>query len=87
MYAQHCEKVLTYLQMDCWNEAAGAVDCDPNSDDVCLCGVFFDEVASCTEATCNIGENLGEYLLVLDAPRAVANASTRSYVRLHGASL
>jgi hypothetical protein len=42
----------------CWNEAASVSDCDPNTDDDCLCGPFFDDVASCTAALCNIGDNL-----------------------------
>jgi len=45
-------------QTGCWNEAAGIVGCDPNTDDACLCGEFFDEVAACTGTTCGIGENL-----------------------------
>jgi hypothetical protein len=36
-------------------------DCDPNADDDCLCGPFFDDVASCTASFCNIGENLGKF--------------------------
>ncbi|KAF2824285.1 hypothetical protein CC86DRAFT_326873 [Ophiobolus disseminans] len=44
--------------LDCWTEAAGNVDCDPEADDACLCGTFFDEVSSCAGSTCNIGENL-----------------------------
>ncbi|KAH8728950.1 hypothetical protein GQ44DRAFT_701343 [Phaeosphaeriaceae sp. PMI808] len=55
--------------LDCWNEAAGEVDCDPESDDVCLCGKFFDEVSNCAAATCNIGENLS----ALDFMEAVCN--------------
>ncbi|KAH7382602.1 hypothetical protein DE146DRAFT_760439 [Phaeosphaeria sp. MPI-PUGE-AT-0046c] len=43
---------------DCWNEAAANSSCDPNADDECLCGPFFDDVADCTSAFCNIGENL-----------------------------
>jgi cyclophilin family peptidyl-prolyl cis-trans isomerase len=50
---------LTIRQTDCWNEAAGSAGCDPNVDDECLCGPFFDDVASCTAALCNAGENLG----------------------------
>ena len=73
--------------MDCWNEAAGAVDCDPNVDDACLCGVFFDEVASCTEATCNIGENLGEWRLCIRVALDDKMLTHRSYVGLHGASV
>jgi hypothetical protein len=46
-------------QTDCWNEAAGSAGCDPNIDDDCLCGPFFDDVAGCTAALCNAGENLG----------------------------
>jgi hypothetical protein len=42
----------------CWNEAAANSDCDPNTDDDCLCGPFFDDVASCTAALCNFGDNL-----------------------------
>ncbi|KAF1913180.1 hypothetical protein BDU57DRAFT_532261 [Ampelomyces quisqualis] len=43
---------------DCWNEAAANAGCDPNADDSCLCGPFFDNVASCTSSLCNAGENL-----------------------------
>ncbi|CAG5145743.1 uncharacterized protein ALTATR162_LOCUS1762 [Alternaria atra] len=44
--------------MNCWNEAAVVAGCDPNADDDCLCGPFFDAVTSCSAATCNMGENL-----------------------------
>jgi hypothetical protein len=50
---------LTGEKTDCWNEAAGSAGCDPNIDDDCLCGPFFDDVAGCTAALCNAGENLG----------------------------
>ncbi|KAK3209066.1 hypothetical protein GRF29_69g596791 [Pseudopithomyces chartarum] len=43
---------------DCWNESAESAGCDPNSDDDCLCGPFFDAVTSCTSQTCSIGDNL-----------------------------
>ncbi|KAL6711072.1 hypothetical protein ACN47E_006947 [Coniothyrium glycines] len=43
---------------DCWNEAAVVADCDPNADDDCLCGPFFDAVTTCTSQTCNVGDNL-----------------------------
>ncbi|RMZ73513.1 hypothetical protein GMOD_00008032 [Pyrenophora seminiperda CCB06] len=44
--------------MDCWNQAAATAGCDPNADDKCLCGPFFDAVTSCTAAACSIGDNL-----------------------------
>ncbi|KAH6872848.1 hypothetical protein BKA58DRAFT_438941 [Alternaria rosae] len=44
--------------MNCWNEAAVVAGCDPNADDSCLCGPFFDAVTSCSAATCSMGENL-----------------------------
>ncbi|KAF2124950.1 hypothetical protein P153DRAFT_400453 [Dothidotthia symphoricarpi CBS 119687] len=43
---------------DCWNEAAVRAKCDPNIDDNCLCGPFFDAVTTCTSQTCNTDENL-----------------------------
>lgn len=45
--------------MDCWNEAAVEANCDPNTDDECLCGPFFDALTMCTSQTCNIADNLG----------------------------
>ncbi|KAF1980201.1 hypothetical protein BU23DRAFT_562601 [Bimuria novae-zelandiae CBS 107.79] len=42
----------------CWNESAASADCDPNTDDDCLCGSFFDAVTACTSATCSTGDNL-----------------------------
>lgn len=88
MYAQTlCEKLLIWYQMDCWNEAAGLVDCDPNVDDECLCGTFFDEVAACTGTTCGIAENLGECKRCLDVFWTVANSCVRSYFGLYGAGL
>jgi hypothetical protein len=51
--------MLTVLQLDCWNEAAGSAGCDPNVDDACLCGPFFEDVAACTADTCGVGDNLG----------------------------
>lgn len=51
--------VLMKSKTNCWNEAAVVAGCDPNTDDDCLCGPFFDAVTSCTAATCSIGENLG----------------------------
>ncbi|KAH7379505.1 hypothetical protein BKA66DRAFT_136977 [Pyrenochaeta sp. MPI-SDFR-AT-0127] len=45
--------------MDCWNEAAVEAGCDPNEDDACLCGAFFDAVIDCTSETCNLSDNLG----------------------------
>jgi hypothetical protein len=50
--------------MNCWNEAAVVAGCDPNADDSCLCGPFFDAVTSCSAATCSMGENLGMSSLV-----------------------
>ncbi|KAF1945016.1 hypothetical protein EJ02DRAFT_339366, partial [Clathrospora elynae] len=47
---------------DCWNEAAASVKCDPNTDDDCLCGPFFDAVTYCSAQTCNIGDNLCKFL-------------------------
>ncbi|KAJ8109533.1 hypothetical protein OPT61_g7390 [Boeremia exigua] len=44
--------------MDCWNEAARKAGCDPNMDDDCLCGPFFDAVTYCTAQTCSGGDNL-----------------------------
>lgn len=73
--------------MDCWNEAAGAVHCDPEVDDECLCGEFFDEVAACTSTTCNIGENLGEYRLSTILSCTITNVYDRSDPRLHGGSV
>ena len=52
-------------QMNCWNEAAVVAGCDPNADDDCLCGPFFDAVTSCTAAMCNMGENLGMLCWIL----------------------
>ncbi|KAF2636922.1 hypothetical protein P280DRAFT_510213 [Massarina eburnea CBS 473.64] len=43
---------------DCWNESAAKAKCDPNKDDKCLCGPFFDAVTSCVSQTCSVGENL-----------------------------
>ncbi|KAH6612151.1 hypothetical protein C7974DRAFT_419049 [Boeremia exigua] len=43
---------------DCWNEAAKKAGCDPNSDDDCLCGPFFDAVTYCTAQACSAGDNL-----------------------------
>ncbi|KAF2019374.1 hypothetical protein BU24DRAFT_489351 [Aaosphaeria arxii CBS 175.79] len=43
---------------DCWNEAAAEAGCDPNVDDDCLCGPFFDGVTSCVSETCGIADNL-----------------------------
>ncbi|KAH7121217.1 hypothetical protein B0J11DRAFT_581966 [Dendryphion nanum] len=43
---------------DCWNEAAADSDCDPNEDDDCLCGPFFDNVTTCVSQTCSITDNL-----------------------------
>ncbi|KAF2847049.1 hypothetical protein T440DRAFT_471373 [Plenodomus tracheiphilus IPT5] len=43
---------------DCWNEAVVQADCDPNIDDDCLCGPFFDAVTDCTSEACNTGDNL-----------------------------
>ncbi|KAF1834015.1 hypothetical protein BDW02DRAFT_579885 [Decorospora gaudefroyi] len=45
--------------IDCWNQAAVTANCDPNADDDCLCGPFFDAVTACTAAACGIGDNLG----------------------------
>ncbi|KAA8622317.1 CFEM domain containing protein [Pyrenophora tritici-repentis] len=53
--------------MDCWNQAAATAGCDPNVDDKCLCGPFFDAVTKCTAAACSIGENLSA-LNVLNPP-------------------
>ncbi|KAH7064007.1 hypothetical protein BKA63DRAFT_428156 [Paraphoma chrysanthemicola] len=47
--------------LDCWNEAAATAGCDPNADDVCLCGPFFDDVAACTGDTCGVADNLGKF--------------------------
>ncbi|KAF2275628.1 uncharacterized protein EI97DRAFT_459096 [Westerdykella ornata] len=44
---------------DCWNESAGLVDCDPEADDECLCGIFFDLVTNCVSQTCSLTDNLG----------------------------
>ncbi|CAI6337115.1 unnamed protein product [Periconia digitata] len=43
---------------DCWNEAAALANCDPNVDDDCLCGPFFDGVTNCVSQTCDIADNL-----------------------------
>ncbi|KAF2437809.1 hypothetical protein P171DRAFT_449571 [Karstenula rhodostoma CBS 690.94] len=43
---------------NCWNESAVKAKCDPNADDDCLCGPFFDAVTTCVSQTCSIGENL-----------------------------
>ncbi|KAJ4986815.1 hypothetical protein SVAN01_07742 [Stagonosporopsis vannaccii] len=43
---------------NCWNEAARKAGCDPNTDDDCLCGPFFDAVTYCTAQTCSAGDNL-----------------------------
>ncbi|KAF2684506.1 hypothetical protein K458DRAFT_418079 [Lentithecium fluviatile CBS 122367] len=42
---------------DCWNESAQDAGCDPNTDDDCLCGDFFDADTSCV-ARCPAGEAL-----------------------------
>ncbi|KAF2180555.1 hypothetical protein K469DRAFT_753251 [Zopfia rhizophila CBS 207.26] len=49
---------LTSPQKDCWNVSAAQAGCDPNVDDECLCGVFFDLVTECVSATCSIPDNL-----------------------------
>lgn len=46
-------------QTDCWNESAAKIGCDPNADHACLCGKFFDAVATCVSETCSVGDNLG----------------------------
>ncbi|KAF2242974.1 hypothetical protein BU26DRAFT_570388 [Trematosphaeria pertusa] len=43
---------------DCWNEGAEEAGCDPNTDDDCLCGIFFDLVTECTSDTCSVADNL-----------------------------
>ncbi|KAF2734590.1 hypothetical protein EJ04DRAFT_564156 [Polyplosphaeria fusca] len=43
---------------DCWNESAAQAGCDPEADDDCLCGTFFDLVTACTSATCGLADNL-----------------------------
>ncbi|KAF2787985.1 hypothetical protein K505DRAFT_366876 [Melanomma pulvis-pyrius CBS 109.77] len=43
---------------DCWNESAAQAGCDPNTDDDCLCGIFFDLVTTCVSETCSIPDNL-----------------------------
>ncbi|KAL5373309.1 hypothetical protein DPSP01_012817 [Paraphaeosphaeria sporulosa] len=43
---------------DCWNEGAVQAGCDPNADDSCLCGPFFDAVTTCVSQTCSIGDSL-----------------------------
>ncbi|KAF2475688.1 uncharacterized protein BDR25DRAFT_300698 [Lindgomyces ingoldianus] len=43
---------------DCWNQAAAQAGCDPNKDDACLCGPFFDAVAGCVSAVCSVPDNL-----------------------------
>jgi hypothetical protein len=53
---------LTILQQDCWNESAVTAGCDPNADDDCLCGPFFDAVTECVSQTCSIGDSLRTYL-------------------------
>ncbi|KAF2261498.1 hypothetical protein CC78DRAFT_535597 [Lojkania enalia] len=49
---------VTPCRQDCWNEAAAGAGCDPNVDDACLCGIFFDLVTQCTSQVCSIEENL-----------------------------
>ncbi|KAF1960814.1 hypothetical protein CC80DRAFT_264607 [Byssothecium circinans] len=53
----------------CWDESAAEADCDPNTDDDCLCGPFFDGVTSCVSETCSVGENLGKCSRPLSGPR------------------
>ncbi|KAL5428208.1 hypothetical protein PMIN06_000719 [Paraphaeosphaeria minitans] len=43
---------------ECWNESAAQVGCDPNADDSCLCGPFFDAVTTCVSQTCSTGDSL-----------------------------
>lgn len=62
-------------QMNCWNEAAVVAGCDPNADDDCLCGPFFDAVTSCTAAMCNMGENLGMLCWILRTKEQSANTT------------
>lgn len=54
--------MLTRMQQNCWNESAAAAKCDPNADDACLCGPFFDAVTTCVSTTCSMGESLRQYL-------------------------
>ncbi|CBX90834.1 hypothetical protein LEMA_P058680.1 [Plenodomus lingam JN3] len=50
--------------MDCWNEAVEEAECDPNTDDDCLCGPFFEAVTDCTSESCNTEDNLASFNLL-----------------------
>jgi hypothetical protein len=56
---------------DCWNQAAATANCDPNADDDCLCGPFFDDVTDCTAAACGIADNLGMFLDMIFKSRSI----------------
>ncbi|KAF2113349.1 hypothetical protein BDV96DRAFT_648316 [Lophiotrema nucula] len=42
----------------CWNDSAVSAECDPNTDDECLCGAFLEDVTTCVSQACSTSDNL-----------------------------